>query len=452
MTRPRIDRPGKRMNHARSFLLFACGGPLALGLAAACSDDPARGEFEPSPDASAPVPTANLPDAAAPTDAATPSEPFDGSAEPVVCAVTPCAVELVAGANHFCARLSDGSVQCWGDDTNGALGGGESTPALGDDGGAATGPVEVVELTNAVQLTAAGHSTCALLASGVARCWGSNAKGQLGLRTEEPFSDEAAHSTPADVVIAPLARIDLGLGSTCGVADAGDVHCWGDNSKGQLTRTEVASSSGPVLADLDGPRVVRTGASTETGYALLENGRLFTWGRTAARPSSIDVDPSPAMVPALANVNDFAVGPAHACAAENGELFCWGARDAPLCTGLPDAELEPRRAPVYGAGHVQQVSVSKNTTCVRLTSGEVQCCGKDDLGQLGIGDAGIRELALRPASGVAHAVHVATADEATCALLRDGVVTCWGGNAHGELGGATRDALAHSIPSKVVFR
>ncbi len=69
------------------------------------------------------APSASLPDAAPSADAssesdgAVPRPPFDPTDEPVTCAAspTPCAVQLVAGENHFCARMNDGTARCWGD-------------------------------------------------------------------------------------------------------------------------------------------------------------------------------------------------------------------------------------------------------------------------------------------------------------------------------------------------
>ncbi|MDF2692678.1 MAG: repeat domain protein [Labilithrix sp.] len=444
------------MKNSRNLLVISGALSLVLGLASACSEDESRGGFEPASDGDAGDANApSLPEAEAPVDASKPIEPFDGSAEPVVCAVTPCAVELVAGSGHFCARLSEGTVRCWGADTNGALGAGPAPePAEGDDGGTARGPVVVSGLADVVQLSAAGTSTCARLSSGTTRCWGGNAQGQLGIRTEEPFSDGDAHDVPADVATAALARIDLGLASACGVTSAGTVQCWGDNSKGQLTLPDFGGIAGPTTpAAFAGLQVARTAASRVTGYALLDDGRLVTWGTVAARPSSFDVDPMPAPVPAPSDVNDLAVGPQHACATSNGEVFCWGAQNAPTCTGLPDAVLVPRRAPLFGEVHAQQISVSNNNTCVRLTNASVQCCGSDAFGQLGDGDAGAGASAFRPVRNLAEpVVHVATADNATCVLHRNGAVSCWGRNAQGELGGLTRDQLAHPVPTKVVFQ
>jgi hypothetical protein len=42
-------------------------------------------------------------------------------------------------------------------------------------------------------------------------------------------------------------------------------------------------------------------------------------------------------------------------------------------------------------------------------------------------------------------------DDATCALLVDGSVECWGDNTCGQLGLGARDDLVHPTPTKVEF-
>jgi alpha-tubulin suppressor-like RCC1 family protein len=78
------------------------------------------------------------------------------------------------GGAHTCALLSNGTVECWGDNSRGQLG----DAAL--SGGPGSTPTAVPGLTNAVAVAAGGEHTCALLASGVVKCWGSDQDGQLG--------------------------------------------------------------------------------------------------------------------------------------------------------------------------------------------------------------------------------------------------------------------------------
>lgn len=95
-------------------------------------------------------------------------------------------VQVVAGANHTCTRHADGTVRCWGAGAAGQLGDGE-TADVGVD--PLTFPPGPVDLGGEADRLAAngGDTTCARLTDGSLRCWGANESGQLGLgfaRTE----------------------------------------------------------------------------------------------------------------------------------------------------------------------------------------------------------------------------------------------------------------------------
>ncbi len=47
------------------------------------------------------------------------------------------------------------------------------------------------------------------------------------------------------------------------------------------------------------------------------------------------------------------------------------------------------------------------------------------------------------------AVQVVTSQFSVCALLKDGSVSCWGGNKYGELGLGKTDSTPHATPVKV---
>jgi alpha-tubulin suppressor-like RCC1 family protein len=102
------------------------------------------------------------------------------------------ATALATGLYHTCALVSDGTVRCWGLNTVGQLGNGQvaTAPPYGS-----TTPVAVSGVQNAVGVAAGGTSSCVLLADGTARCWGSNASGQLGL------ADPAVRSTSLPVPV-----------------------------------------------------------------------------------------------------------------------------------------------------------------------------------------------------------------------------------------------------------
>ncbi|HSQ62565.1 MAG TPA: hypothetical protein VLM85_05100 [Polyangiaceae bacterium] len=98
---------------------------------------------------------------------------LSGSKTPVkVLSLTQPAVQLALGDSFACARLSDGTVSCWGDNRDGQLGNGQVTPY-----GTAS-PVK--NLTDAVSIAAGSYHACAVRAGGQLVCWGSNWAGQLG--------------------------------------------------------------------------------------------------------------------------------------------------------------------------------------------------------------------------------------------------------------------------------
>src|SRR5262245_25506835 len=69
------------------------------------------------------------------------------------------AVQIEAGGLHTCALLADGTVRCWGSHTAGQLGDGSSAPS-------STVPVTVTDLGGVVAITAGDLHTCALRQGG----------------------------------------------------------------------------------------------------------------------------------------------------------------------------------------------------------------------------------------------------------------------------------------------
>jgi alpha-tubulin suppressor-like RCC1 family protein len=102
-------------------------------------------------------------------------------------------------------------------------------------------------------------------------------------------------------------------------------------------------------------------------------------------------------------------------------------------------------APVnLGAGKTAAaISATGSHTCALLNDGTIKCWGSNDSGQLGQGDAEDRgdeprEMgdALAPVDVGAGkiATSVSAAGGYTCALLNDGCAKCWGRNERGQLG------------------
>jgi len=91
-------------------------------------------------------------------------------------AVTPLAGKIVrvsSGAGHTCAFTTDGSLYCWGDNRDGQLGTGDTTPK--------SAPVKIDAQGAVTDVFAGGAHTCAVKVDGSVWCWGNNQYGQLGV-------------------------------------------------------------------------------------------------------------------------------------------------------------------------------------------------------------------------------------------------------------------------------
>jgi alpha-tubulin suppressor-like RCC1 family protein len=86
-------------------------------------------------------------------------------------------------------------------------------------------------------------------------------------------------------------------------------------------------------------------------------------------------------------------------------------------------------------GDVLSVSAGTFFTCALLRDGTVSCWGRNDYGQAG----GSGELRLEPGavSGISGVVSLAAGDYHVCAATDDGKVHCWGANGSGQHGDGT---------------
>ena len=148
---------------------------------------------------------------------------------------------ITSADNHACAILDNDSVKCWGRNSHGQLG-------LGDTANRGDGPSEMgnsllqVNLgagKTATAIAAGAIHTCALLNDGSVKCWGSNFHGQLGLgdtsdRGDEP--NEMGDSLPAVNLGSgkTATAITAGYQHTCAVLNDSTVKCWGHNLHGEL--------------------------------------------------------------------------------------------------------------------------------------------------------------------------------------------------------------------------
>ena len=151
--------------------------------------------------------------------------------------------QLVAGADHTCALLSDSTVKCWGGNEHGQLGLGNMNTIGDDELPSSVGPVSVTTTPGVtlVQLAAGSHVTCAVLSDGTAKCWGENFQGELGYGILEHIGDDELPSSVGPIRISTtpgvtVKQIVTGFSHTCALLSDGSAKCWGRANHGEWQR------------------------------------------------------------------------------------------------------------------------------------------------------------------------------------------------------------------------
>jgi len=142
---------------------------------------------------------------------------------------------VTTGDNFTCALTSIGKVKCWGLNGSGQLGNNTTTKSLI--------PMDANEITDVVNAIAAGGMhTCILTSTGGVKCWGSNIVGGY----ENP--DYVNHYTPADAtgLTSGVNTITSGQYFSCALIATGGMKCWGTNNYGQLGNNSTTTSYIPV--------------------------------------------------------------------------------------------------------------------------------------------------------------------------------------------------------------
>jgi alpha-tubulin suppressor-like RCC1 family protein len=298
---------------------------------------------------------------------------------------------LATGTAHSCALLDDGTVRCWGRGGSGQLGYGDAQDRK------EAGSVPAVPLGgSAVAVAAGGDHTCAVLEGGGVRCWGDNSRGQLGLGNTEPLGDDELPTAAASIPLGSEARaLGLGLQHTCVTFHDGKLRCFGANGFGQLglghRRTvgdDESITEGTTLVQLP-EAVVGVAASALNTCVVLRSGKARCWGDNrqsqlgyggAASLGAEEPPSSGKEVPLPSSARTLVAGTARQCAImQDGRVACWGRGTSAL-----SIVLLPGPATLLASG--------ANHTCALTTSGALLCWGANDKGQLGLDMSRYQEL------------------------------------------------------------
>jgi alpha-tubulin suppressor-like RCC1 family protein len=270
------------------------------------------------------------------------------------------AIQITNGANTPCALLANGTVRCWGTDLNGQITG---TPVSGNQ----LTPEAVPGLTGAKEIQSGVNSSCALLSNGSVRCWGMNSDSQTISQTRTVLTG-ATHLGNGDMYTACAVMADAsvqcwtgadgtpskltGLANvtqqsfTCALSSDGSVRCWGSGSYGQIGNGMLDFQASPTLVQQLGTATqIASGGSHVC--AILSDKTLSCWGKDSFF-GMLDYGPLPLQIGGLTNVVNVSASASNTCVVTSDhKAYCWGFN---LWGQLGDGTTDNQGSPVEVKG------------------------------------------------------------------------------------------------------
>jgi len=277
--------------------------------------------------------------------------------------------------------------------------------------------------------------------------WGNNAKGQLGL------GNTTNYSSPKQVgALTAWSSIAGGQYFTTSIKTDGTLWSWGRNNYGQLGLGDGVSRSSPVqVGALTAWSKITNGSSFT--MALKTNGTLWSWGYNNAGQLGLDDGggytnrSSPVQIGALTTWYQVATSNTHTIAIKtNGTLWSWG-RNNEGQLGLGDVDNRSSPVQVGALTTWYQISAGGSGFTVAIkTDGTLWSWGKNGSGQLGLNDTANRSSPVQ-VGALTIWYQVASAESHNIAVKTDGTLWSWGQNDAGKLG--LGDTVYRSSPVQV---
>lgn len=287
-----------------------------------------------------------------------------------------------------------------------------------------------------VKVVAEGRHTCALRASGLARCWGDDPDAQGGDATVNRLAGKR------------FTDIDTNKWHSCGVDDGGVIWCWGSNAQFQLGNQGASTSIPQRVAHPLGSSFVHVATGERHTCATDAANLVWCWGeRNHGQLGDGNLTygvPDQATPSQVRGIEAVAIdaGDYHTCALTvHTSVGCWGQNGTYQLLGQPAAGSQCTTyicaTPVYPGNllfsnrGVIAISASYNGTCAVEAGGALYCWGSTYAGSAGTGNGnfGVQQVDagntfVRPSHGAL----------GSCALTTGGIARCWGYNTFGQLG------------------
>lgn len=352
---------------------------------------------------------------------------------------------LASGGSHSCAITASKNVRCWGKGSGGQLGGGTTSEG-------ASGVVQTLDVSDAIHIAAGYEHSCVIVRDGTVRCWGVNTNGRLGDGTRIPRSAPVAVSTVTNAV-----ALALGSDHTCALLADKTVSCWGGNGSGQLGDGSKEDRLTPVkVMGLTGVKTLAAGDSFTC--ATTEAKKVHCWGENGSGQVGVPASPEPVPLPTLLTMSDAEAVTAagtHACASFGKTASCWGSN---LYGELGDGNADTTHLPVQVKfpGDVVEIAAGSVHTCGVSGNGQIKCWGENPDGRFGNGTedsnpeprlADNTSVSTDATTRLPTPTALAVGGGHVCALVSTQVY-CWGNDMFGQSGEGAPGHILFAQPVK----
>lgn len=322
------------------------------------------------------------------------------------------------------------------------------------------------------QVVAGYDFSCALMTDQTVRCWGAGGAGQLG----QGAADVNDHLTPVAVKglsgVTKLTASGAYFGRVCALLSDQTAKCWGSGAFGTLGTGALADSAVPLpvlkAAGMPFAGIKDISAGQNVTCLLDTTGQAWCWGYQGEGTVGDGVSTAtnrlyPAAISGGGTGNSaISVGYNHACmtttATNTSGVRCWGA-NGNLSVGTTGAtSFSTAQTMAYSAANgsiVRPIGVGgeRGTSCVIANNSTLSCWGGNAFGQLGRNTNGSATNTATPQPVCSNAAcstnmtlvkSFGVGEQHACAV-HETFVKCWGRSNHGELGDGDVATLHSSL-------
>ena len=301
------------------------------------------------------------------------------------------AKHIIGGFGYVCAVALDGRVYCWGSNSNGKIGSGNTSSALVPSAVKISGAL-VGKVIKQIEPSSAGNHSCVIASDDKAYCWGHNGFGQLGNNNTVNSLTPVAVDTAGVLASKTIKQIASGGISSCVIASDDKAYCWGSNNFGQLGNGNLKNSSTPTPVSttgvLAGKTIKQITAGTEFTCAIASDDKAYCWGSNSSGQlgnnstinSGVPVAVNTSGVLAGKTIKQISAGSSHTCAiASDDKAYCWGSNssgelgnNSTINSGVPTHVYAPKENTTIPANTMKlRTQYAKKTaaTCQAVAAG-----------------------------------------------------------------------------------